>query len=99
MSLKHPNFTLTFLGKELMPIETAKDLALIKHIIKSSSSCMSCLGQINRVEHALDKRTLISAILNVLVLVKYFTVQMCGQALPVAIKTNCKLFRILPVEW
>ena len=45
---------LTFMGKELVPEQTAKDLGVIldtnltydEHITKAISSCMSCLIQI-----------------------------------------------------
>ena len=39
------------------------------HIVNTVSSCMSCLGQINRVKHAFDRRTLIT-VLNAVVFSK-----------------------------
>ena len=60
--------SLTFLGRELVPEHTAKDLGVIldtnltydEHITRTVSSCMSCLGQISRTQYAFDKRTLIT---------------------------------------
>ena len=70
---------LTFMGRELIPEHTAKDLGVIldnnltydEHITKTVSSCMSCLGQINRTKHVFDKRTLLT-IINALVFSKLF---------------------------
>ena len=47
------------------------NLTYDEHIIKTASSCMSCLGQINRVKHVFDKRTLLT-IINSLVFSKLF---------------------------
>ena len=71
--------SLPFMGKDIMPSDTAKDLGVIldsnltydEHVIKTASSCMSCLGQINRVKHVFDKRTLLT-IINSLVFSKLF---------------------------
>ena len=71
--------SLSFMGKDIMPSDTAKDLGVIldsnltydEHIIKTASSCMSCLGQINRVKYVFDKRTLLT-IINSLVFSKLF---------------------------
>ena len=54
MIAKIPDFRLTLLGKELIPVPTAKDLGLLfdpnlsfgPHVIKVTSSCMSSLEQI-----------------------------------------------------
>ena len=54
------------LGKELTPVQSAKDLGVTFdpslsfdcHIVKTVSSCMSSLAQINRVKHVLDKSLL-----------------------------------------
>ena len=67
------------MGKDIVPTDTAKDLGVIldsnltydEHIIKTVSSCMSRLGQINRVKHVFDKRTLLM-IINSLVFSKLF---------------------------
>ena len=64
------NFHISLLGKEVFPSETVKDLAVIidpyldfnEYTIKVTSSCMSILGQINRVKHVFDKELLISII-------------------------------------
>ena len=63
----------------LLHIQSAKDLGVLldphlsynNHIIKTVSSCMSALGQINRVKHAFDRRTLLM-VMNTLVLSKLF---------------------------
>ena len=62
--------SLTFMGRELVPEHTAKDLGVIldknltydEHITKTVSSCMSCLGQISRTKHVFDKCTLLTII-------------------------------------
>ena len=64
------DFSLTLLGKEINPIEMAKDLGVTldvnltynHHINEAVSTCMSILSQINRVKHAFDKPTLITII-------------------------------------
>ena len=60
--------SLTFMGRELVPENTAKDLGVIldsnltydEHFIKTVSSCMPCPRQISRTTHLFDKRTLIT---------------------------------------
>ena len=71
--------SLPFMGKDVVPSDTAKDLGVIldsnltydEHIIKTTSSCMSRLGQINHVKHAFDKRKILM-IINSLVFSKFF---------------------------
>ena len=71
--------SLSFMGKDIVTSDTAKDLGVIldsnltydEHIFKTGSSCMSRLGQINRVKHVFDKRTLLT-IINSLVFSKLF---------------------------
>ena len=66
--------SLTFMGRELVPEHTAKDLGVIldayltydEHITKTVSSCMSSLSQISRTRHVFDKRILLT-IINALV--------------------------------
>ena len=61
---------LSLLGKELIPVQTAKDLGVTFdsslsfdcHVVKTVSSCMSSLAQINRVKHVLDKSLLVLVI-------------------------------------
>ena len=76
------DFTLLLPGKELVPVQAAKDLGVTldynfinitynDHIVNTVSSCMSRLEQINRVEHAFDRGTLITVI-NALVFSKLF---------------------------
>lgn len=77
MISKLPNFRLSLLGKELTPIQSVKDLGVTfdcnlnfnEHVLNIISSCMSSLGQISRVKHALKKELLI-IIINSLVLSK-----------------------------
>ena len=63
--------SLPLMGKDIVvPTDTAKDLGVIldsnltydENIIKTASSCMSRLFQINRVKHVFDKRTLLMII-------------------------------------
>ena len=62
---KTRDFKLSFLGKQLAPVETARDLGVIldtsltfdHHVTATVASCMSRLGQINRVKHCFDNRT------------------------------------------
>ena len=76
---KTRNFKLSFLGKQLTPVDVARDLGVIlntsltfgDHVAATVASCMSRLGQINRVKHCFDNRTLI-IIVNALVFSKPF---------------------------
>ena len=57
---------INFISKNLVPITEVKDLGIYldsslsynKHIQALSSSCVSKLGQINRVKHLFDQKTL-----------------------------------------
>ena len=79
MILKLQNFRLTLLGKELLPVDSVKDLDVVfdsklsfnDHIIKAVSSCMSALGQISRVKHVFKKDILVK-IINSLVFSKSY---------------------------
>lgn len=79
MRSKLLEFRLSLLGKDILPASTVTDmgvgfdseLSFDDHIIKTVSTCMSRLGQINRVKHAFDKKTLIMVI-NTLVFSKLF---------------------------
>jgi len=79
MTAKVSDFRLIPLGKELEPVKAARDLGITldsnlrynEHIVSTVSSCMSRLGQVNRIKHIFDKRTLI-IIINALVLSKLF---------------------------
>ena len=67
MIAKIPNFNLSLLGKDLVPTRCARDLGMIfddqlsfnDHTVKTMSSYMSSLAQINRAKHAFDKKLLI----------------------------------------
>ena len=73
------NFHISLLGKEVFPSETVKDfgvnfdpyLDFNEHTIKVTSSCMSILGQINRVKHVFDKE-LLTSIIHTLVFSKLY---------------------------
>ena len=79
MLSKLSDFHVTLLGKDIQPSLYVKDLGVTfdqtlsfdEHTIKNVSSCMSILGQINRVKHAFDRKTLIT-IINSLVFSKMF---------------------------
>ena len=71
--------SLSFLGKTLTPVSSAKDLGLTldshlsydDHISKLASSCLSKLIQINRVRNSFDQATLLK-IMSALVFSKIF---------------------------
>ena len=73
---------INFINKNLIPITEVKDLGVFldsflsfdKHIQPLSSSCISKLGQINRVKHLFDQKTL-ARIIDTLVMSKinYFS--------------------------
>ena len=71
--------SLTFMRRELVPENTAKDLGVIldsnltydEHVIKTVSSCMSSLSPLSRTKHLSDKRTLMT-IINAVVFSKRF---------------------------
>ena len=73
------DFSVSLLGKDIFPIHAAKDLGVTldpnlsydEHIINTVSTCMSRLGQINRVKHAFDNKTLMT-ILNTLIFSKVY---------------------------
>ena len=79
MISKLQDFRLTLLGKELLPVDSVKDLGVVfdsklsfnDHIIKTASSCMSALGQISRVKHIFRKDILVT-IINSLVFSKLY---------------------------
>jgi hypothetical protein len=70
MISKVPDFRLSLLGEELIPVQSAKNLAVTFdpslsfdcHVVKTVSSCMSSLAQINRTKHVLNKSLLILVI-------------------------------------
>jgi hypothetical protein len=70
MISKVPDFRLSLLGKELIPVQTGKDLGVTFdsslsfdcHVVKTVASCMSSLAQINCVKHVLDKSLLVLVI-------------------------------------
>ena len=88
-----------FMGKGIVPTDTAKDLGVIldsnltydEHIIKTASSCMSRLGQINRVKHVFDKRTLLMIINSIVFSKLYYCSNQYGQANRSVTLTNCRL--------
>ena len=79
MTAKVEDFCLTLLGKELLPVNSVKDLGVLldsnmtfnDNLASTISICMSRLGQINRVKHAFDRNTL-TIVINALVLSKLY---------------------------
>ena len=68
MISKHSvNFTVSFIGKTLMAVESARDLGVYidlhltydTHISHLVSSCLTKLVQINRVKYCFDRKTLV----------------------------------------
>ena len=70
MISKLHEFHLSLLGKDISPVQSAKDLSVIldpnltfdNHITATVSECIARLAQINRVKHCLDKNTLLTVI-------------------------------------
>ena len=70
MKSKLQDFRTTLLGKELLPVDSVKDLGVVfdsklsfnDHIIKTASFCMSALGKISRVKHIFRKDILVTVI-------------------------------------
>ena len=70
MTSKFHEFHLSLLGKDISPVQSARDLGVIlnpnltfdNHITISVSECIARLAQINRVKHCLDKNTLLTVI-------------------------------------
>lgn len=70
MLSKLQDFRLTLLGKELLPVDSVKDLDVVfdiklsfnDHTTKTVSSCKSTLGQIIRVKHVFRKDILVTII-------------------------------------
>ena len=108
MIAKIPNFNLSLLGKDLVPTRCARDLGMTfddhltfsDHTVKTVSSCISSLTQINRTKHAFDKGLLMT-IIKGLVFSKMFllliiivqAVLAYGQILLLLISTSYRLFR------
>ena len=73
------DFCLSLLENDLIPEDAVKDLALTldrnlsfdDHIVKVTASCMSILGQINRVKHVFNLE-LLTIVINALVFSKLF---------------------------
>ena len=71
MNSKLYEFHLSLLGRDISPVQSARDLGVIldpnltfdNHILTTSvSGCIARLAQINRVKHCLDKNTLLTVI-------------------------------------
>lgn len=94
MTAKVGEFRLTLLGKELLPVDCAKDLGVMldsnltyrDHVESTVASCMSRLGQINRVKHAFNKDTL-TILINPLV---FGTLYYCSNVWCNTTKNNLK---------
>ena len=96
--------SISFLGKEITPVSSAKDLGIIldnnltydQHIHQLTSSCMTKLCQINRVKNSFDRDTLCT-IISALVLSKLFycsTVWSNTTATNVKKASSCSEFRV-----
>lgn len=86
---RHSNdFSVSFLGKSLTPVDSARDLGVIidspltydSHISYLVSSCLSKLVQINRVKNNFDKETLMLVISSLIF--SCSIAQQCGQINP-----------------
>ena len=70
MTSKLHEFRLSLLGKDISPVQSAKDLGVIldsnltfdDHIKITVSECIARLAQISRVKHCLDRTSLINAL-------------------------------------
>ena len=70
MTSKRHEFHLSLLGKDISPVQSARDLGVIldpnltfdNHITTAVSECIVRLALINRVKHCLDKNTLLTVI-------------------------------------
>ena len=82
MTGKLHEFRLSLLGKDISPVQSAKDLGVIligfdwnltfdDHIKTTVSECIARLAQISRVKHCLDRTSLLTAI-NALVFSKLY---------------------------
>ena len=79
MICKLPSFKLSFLGKELLPTNSVKDLGVVfdptlsfdSHITALAATCISRLAQINRAKHAFNPNLLVN-IINALVFSRLF---------------------------
>ena len=90
------NFKLSLLGKELLPVPTAKDLAVVidstlslsEHVTHTVSKCIA--RQINRMKYALDRKILttnINALVLTFSLVKCRTKRFQDSFIPYAVKS------------
>ena len=79
MTSKLHDFRLSLLGKDISPVQSAKDLGVIldsnltfdDHIKTTVSECIARLAQIGRVKHCLDRTSLLTVI-NALVFSKLY---------------------------
>ena len=86
MTLKLREFRLSLLGKNISPVQSAKDLGVIldsnltfdDHIKTTVSECIACLAQIGRAKRCLDRTSLLTSI-NALVSVSCTTARTSGQ--------------------
>ena len=96
---KLPHFTVPFLGQELTPASSAKDLGIIldsnltftEHISTVPSSLLSSLCQISRVRHLFTKDVL-NIILNYLIFSKLFY---CSTVWSGTFKQNIKKLQLI----
>ena len=94
MTAKVSDCRLFLLWKELEPVKAARDLGVYnEHIVSTVSSCMSRLGQINRVKHIFDKLAL-TIIINALVFSTLFYCSSVWSNTSQAIWTSSMQYRI-----
>ena len=91
---------ISFLGKEITPVSSAKDLEITlynnltydQHIHQLTSSCMTKLSQIKRVKNSFDRDTLRTIISNCSIALQF------GQTQLPQTSRSLKLFRISRAE-
>ena len=102
MISKLPEFHFSLLGKDISPVQSARDLGVTldsnltfdNHITTTVSECISRLAQINRVKHCLDKNTLLTVI-HALGSAKCTTVRLFGQISQIRMLENYRPFKTL----
>ena len=105
MTSKLNEFHLSLLGKDISPVQSARDLGVIldpnvtfdSHITTTVSECIARLSQINRVKHCLDKNTLLTVI-HALVFSKMYYCLNVWVNIIIRMLENCRPFKTLLPE-
>ena len=105
MTSKLHEFHLSLLGKDISPVQSARDLGVIldpnvtfdSHITTTVSECIARLSQINRVKHCLDKNTLLTVI-HALVFSKMYYCLNVWVNIIIRMLENCRPFKTLLPE-